>query len=243
MFEQSLLADGPVARKSGAFAVSLTAQVLMIGGALLVPLIYNDVLPMVRLADPKLVLAVSAPPAPPVQSQPEQASSSRLHVARETRVYTGPPRNVPTRPAAQDIGGYEGPPVVGLGDGQPSLLPSNMLTILQIAPPRNATVAQPTPTAAPTRLGGEVLAAKILKRVIPVYPRLAVQARVSGTVRLQGILSKDGTIQQLQVLSGHPLLVPAAVDAVRQWVYRPTLLNGEPVEVIAPIDVVFTLQN
>ena len=59
-------------------------------------------------------------------------------------------------------------------------------------------------------------------------------------MRLIGVIAKDGTIRQLQVVSGHPLLVGAAVDAVRQWVYRPTLLNGEPVEVIAPIDVIFT---
>ena len=74
-----------------------------------------------------------------------------------------------------------------------------------------------------------------------MYPALARSARVQGTVHLLGVVSKDGTIQKLQVLGGHPLLVAAAVDAVKQWVYRPTLLNGEPVEVIAPIDVIFTL--
>jgi periplasmic protein TonB len=83
----------------------------------------------------------------------------------------------------------------------------------------------------------------MVRRILPVYPPLAKQARVSGTVRLQGIISKEGTIQQLQVVSGHPLLVPAAIEAVKQWIYRPTLLNGEPVEVIAPIDVNFTLSG
>jgi protein TonB len=97
------------------------------------------------------------------------------------------------------------------------------------------------PDGPPLRVGGAVLAAQLVKKVIPVYPALARQARVSGTVHLEGILSKDGTIRNLQVLGGHPLLVSAAVDAVRQWVYRPTTLNGVPVEVIAPIDVVFTL--
>lgn len=72
---------------------------------------------------------------------------------------------------------------------------------------------------------------------------MAVIARISGTVRLQGIIGKDGSIQQLQVLSGPPLLVQAALDAVRQWRYQPTLLNGEPVEVISPIDVIFTLSQ
>ena len=80
-----------------------------------------------------------------------------------------------------------------------------------------------------------------MRKVIPVYPRLAIIARISGTVRLTGIIGKDGLIQQLQVIDGPQLLVQAAVDAVRQWVYRPTMLSGKPVEVIAPIDVNFTL--
>jgi protein TonB len=90
-------------------------------------------------------------------------------------------------------------------------------------------------------IGGNVLAAKILSRVIPLYPSLAKQARIQGTVSLLGVIASDGTVRQLRVLSGHPLLVQAALDAVRQWVYRPTLLNGEPVEVQAPIEVHFTL--
>ena len=86
-----------------------------------------------------------------------------------------------------------------------------------------------------------ILTAKIIRKVTPLYPPLAKAARVSGTVRLMGIIAKDGSIQQLRVLSGPPLLIKAAVDAVQQWLYSPTVLNGRPVEVIAPIDVVFTL--
>jgi protein TonB len=95
----------------------------------------------------------------------------------------------------------------------------------------------------PVQIGGDVLAARIVTKVVPVYPTVARQARISGTVQLIGVIAKDGTIRNLQVVSGNPLLVKAALDAVRQWVYRPTLLNGEPVEVIAPIDVIFTLSR
>jgi protein TonB len=110
-------------------------------------------------------------------------------------------------------------------------------------PPPPVQQQQPVERKAPQimRVGGDVLAAKIVRRVLPVYPPLAKQARVSGTVRLMGKIASDGSIQQLEVLSGHPLLVKAAVDAVRQWLYKPTLLNGEPVEVQAPIEVNFTL--
>jgi periplasmic protein TonB len=83
--------------------------------------------------------------------------------------------------------------------------------------------------------------AKLVKKVIPEYPALAKTARLSGVVHLLGVIAKDGTIQNLQLISGHPILAGAALAAVRQWVYQPTLLNGRPVEVIAPIDVNFTL--
>jgi protein TonB len=85
--------------------------------------------------------------------------------------------------------------------------------------------------------------AKLIHKVIPVYPNLARISRISGTVRLQATVSAEGTIEKLEVISGHPILLQAAVDAVRQWIYRPTLLHNMPVEVIAPIDVIFTLSQ
>ena len=75
------------------------------------------------------------------------------------------------------------------------------------------------------------------------YPPLAKQARIQGTVRFNAVIGKDGTIQNLTLVSGHPLLVPSATEAVHQWVYQPTLLNGEPVEVVTQIDVNFTLSQ
>jgi protein TonB len=93
------------------------------------------------------------------------------------------------------------------------------------------------------RRGGDVIAAMALYQPKPVYPPLARMARIQGTVVLQAILSRDGTIQDLKVLSGHPLLVQAALDAVRTWRYQPTLLNSEPVEVLTEIDVKFTLEE
>jgi protein TonB len=83
--------------------------------------------------------------------------------------------------------------------------------------------------------------AKLVRQPLPVYPPLARQTRVSGVVRLIGIIASDGTIKELKVISGHPLLVRSALDAVSRWIYHPTLLNGQPVEVIAPIDVHFKL--
>jgi len=108
-----------------------------------------------------------------------------------------------------------------------------------------ATMAPPPPKAQLKRVtvGGNVQAARLVNKVQPQYPPLARQTRISGTVKLHAIIGKDGSVQQLQVVSGHPLLVQSALDAVKQWRYQPTLLNGEPVEVDTEIDVIFSLAS
>jgi TonB family protein len=99
----------------------------------------------------------------------------------------------------------------------------------------------PKPPVKRVRQGGQVAAAMIIKRVPPKYPNEARDKRVQGVVRLHVIIGKDGSVSQLEAISGHSLLIEAAIDAVRQWKYRPTLLNGEPVEVETVVDVIFTL--
>jgi TonB family protein len=108
----------------------------------------------------------------------------------------------------------------------------------------NFTLPPPDKAETPTRIkvGGNVQAANLVTQVRPNYPPEAKQAGIQGTVKLQVILDKDGRVQDVKVVSGDPLLAAAAVDAVKNWVYRPTLLNGEPVEVQTMIDVNFTLQ-
>jgi protein TonB len=101
----------------------------------------------------------------------------------------------------------------------------------------------PHPLNGPIRVGGNVQAARIIKKVAPVYPKEARKERISGTVRLHVIIGTEGGIKQLEVMSGHPMLQQAALDAVRQWTYQPTFLNGQPVEVDTTIDVIFTLNN
>ena len=85
--------------------------------------------------------------------------------------------------------------------------------------------------------------ARPIHRVEPIYPPLAKQMRIAGVVELQGIIGADGRIHELKVLSGHPLLIKTAVDAVSQWIYAPTILNGQAVEVAAPITVTFKLNG
>ena len=122
-----------------------------------------------------------------------------------------------------------------------SALPGTFGAVPAATPPPIKEVTPATPQR--IRRGGNVQAANLIKKITPPYPPLAKQARIQGTVRFAAIIGMDGTIQNLQLVSGHPLLVPSATEAVKQWVYRPTLLNGEPVEVITQIDVNFTLSQ
>jgi protein TonB len=246
MFEQSLLLDHAAGKKTGALAASLTVQTLFVGVLVAIPLMYSNRLPDVRLFIP-LSLPSPPPPLPPQNTQTTASSSSRnsLAVARTYR----PPTHIADLSHLPDVAFVEAPPSFASGSdaGVPGGIgvPGAMSQFFQPAIPQpkpHIAEAPPTP-AKPIAIGGDVQAAKLIKKVIPPYPPLAKQARVSGTVELIGIIAKDGTIQQLQVVSGHPLLVKTALDAVRQWVYRPTLLNGQAVEVIAPISVHFTLSQ
>jgi protein TonB len=110
------------------------------------------------------------------------------------------------------------------------------------APPPPPPPKKAAPTG-PVRVGGQVAEANLIKKVQPVYPPLAKSARVSGTVEFSAVISKEGNIENLQLVRGHPLLVNAAKEAVLQWKYRPTMLNGQAVEVITSIIVNFTLSQ
>jgi len=104
-------------------------------------------------------------------------------------------------------------------------------------------LVSPLPTAGVVQVGSRALETKLRSAPPPVYPALARQARIQGVVKLTAIVGKDGRVQNINVVSGHPLLIPAAVEAVKQWVYEPTVVNGAPVEVESGIDVPFNLLN
>jgi protein TonB len=157
------------------------------------------------------------------------------------------PANPPAHPAILDdpptaVSSIPGGGLL-VGNGEGTGLP-RFLTAgppAQIRPIERPVAAQFTPSQ-PMRLpGGDVRLAHPIHGVEPRYPQPAIMARISGPVELEGIIGTDGRIRDLHALSGNPVLVPAALEAVRQWVYEPTLLNGKPVEVIAPITVIFRL--
>ena len=116
-------------------------------------------------------------------------------------------------------------------------IPTNLPAATSVA----ALGAAPPP-AAPVRVGGDIKRPEILKRVDPVYPAIAKAARVSGMVIVEAIIARDGSIKDAKVIRSVPMLDQAALDAVQQWRYTPTLLNGQPVEVIMSVNVTFAIQ-
>lgn len=223
--------------------VSAIIQVAILAVLVLIPLIYTEALPKAALAT--LLVAPPPPPPPPpppaatpiVKVQPVK----RLMNAGVLRAPTAIPKQVSMikeeelPPEVASVGVTGGVPG-GVPGGQVGGVLGGIIGGVGAAPP------PPVPTK-PIRVGGNVQAARLIARPQPVYPPLARQARIQGTVRLQAIIARDGTVKELEVVSGHPLLVQSAQDAVRQWRYQPTLLNGEAVEVSTTIDVIFTLSS
>jgi protein TonB len=224
-------------------------QMGLVAALSVIPLLNTDLLPRTTL---QMMLVAPAPPPPAPPPAPAAERIPQTHpVAR--RQFDGlrlsEPARIPEKIAM--LASDELPPVAGSGAGVPGGIeggvPGGILSMpprLLEVPPVLLTTAKPVEPVAPIpriTVGGRVQDALIIHKVIPVYPPLARQARLSGTVRFTAIIARDGTIQNLTLVSGHPLFVAAATEAVRQWRYRPTLLNGDPVEVIAPIEVIFIL--
>jgi len=231
--------------------VSFLGQMAMIGLAILIPLAGTDALPH-RLSWVSLPEPPRALPHRPAQAQAKPASVVPPQLTPKGLVL---PTAIPQKaaiiedpdfmPAVSDAAGVPG----GFGNstGSGNAVIDGLLSAGSAQPLPPAPVVRQTapPPAPPTRikLGGLVEQSKLISGPRPVYPPLAREARIEGTVRLEAVISRDGTILNLRAVSGHPLLIPAALAAVRQWVFRPTSLNGDPVEVATEIEVHFTLQK
>jgi len=219
--------------------LSMIFQVAFLAILILIPLIYTEALPKTMMA----TLLVAPPPPPPPPPPPIAQVvhvKPQVHLMDAGKLVT--PKVIPKdikiiKEDAPDMSGMQGGVVGGVSGGQMGGVIGGVIGGVGTAPP------PPKPTQTRIRQGGQVQAAKLMNKVQPMYPPLARQTRISGTVRLHAIIAKNGTVEQLEVISGHPLLVQAALDAVRQWRYQATTLNGEPVEVDTTIDVIFSLNQ
>ena len=246
MFDQTFVDEGKKTKEPFAFAVSVLFQVSVVALLLLVPLIYTQALPTAQL---KSLLTVpsspTAPPKPPVEVKPQQ----RVVTARKFSALLAPVtipkqinRNIQELQAAPEV------PVPGLetaGSGANDSIIQGMIGSVPGPPPplTPAQPAKPKPAISPLRIATGVAEANLVHRVMPIYPPLAKSERVQGTVEFTAVINKEGQIENLRLVRGHPLLVEGAREAVLQWRYRPTLLNGQPVEVVTDIIVNFTLSQ
>ncbi|MGC2331795.1 MAG: TonB family protein [Candidatus Acidiferrales bacterium] len=212
--------------------LSALVQLLVVFVLILIPLIYTEALPK-ELTSMFLVAPAPPPPPPPPAAIVKTVRPKFVEPQRMVAPTVIPKKVEIVKDEAPDVSGTAG------GFGVPGGVADGVLggIVSGAAPPPPPKPVQ----TGPVRIGGNVMQAKAIDRVQPVYPAIARAAHVQGTVVLHAIISKDGTVQQLQLVSGPPLLVNAAMDAVRQWRYSPTELNGEPVEVDTTIQVVFTL--
>ena len=222
--------------------LSMLFQVGFLAILILIPLIYTEALPKTLMSS--ILLAPPPPPPPPPPPAPVQIVHVKpvAHLMEAGKLVA--PKVIPKD--VKIIKEEEQPPDMGAGiaGGVPGgVSGGSMGGVLGgvIGGAGTAAPPPPKPTLTRTRVGGAVQAAKLVNKVQPIYPPLARQTRISGTVRLHAIIGKNGSVEQLSVESGHPLLVQSALDAVKQWRYQPTLLNGEPVEVDTEIDVIFSL--
>ncbi len=243
MFEDSLIESGNrfKTKRLSTTILSFTLQVLLVGVLILIPLIYTDALPKTQL----MTFLVAPPPPPPPPPPPAAAPVRVVKMASEmVNGQLRTPTKIPDK--VQMIKEEEAPPDLG-GGGVPGGVPGGIpggsaggviggILAGQVAVPKVATPQR-------VRVSQGVSTGLLIKKVTPNYPQLAKQARIQGSVVLQAEISKDGTIQNLQLISGHPMLAPAAIEAVKQWRYKPYLLNGEPVAVETQVVVNFSLSG
>jgi protein TonB len=210
--------------------LSIIVHTVVVGAVVIIPLMAADVLPTPP-AMMAFVGAPAAPPPPPPPPPPKQTAEVKPIENVETNA-------APTQAPAQIVpekgfldAGVEGGILGGVVGG--------IVAGLEAAPPPPP---PPAPVVAPVRVGGNVKAPQKIKDVKPVYPPIAQSARVQGVVIIEATIGVNGTVDEARVLRSIPLLDAAALEAVKQWQFTPTLLNGVPVPVIMTVTVNFTLQ-
>lgn len=250
MFSDSLLEFGPQRkRKFFATTTSFVLNCVVLGTLLIMPLMFTESLPKAQL----LTFLVAPPPPPP---PPPPAAEAIQRIVRQIQtdvLSTGQlrtPTKIPSK--VQMIKEEEAPPPMaatgGVVGGVPGGIPGGsvggVIGGIISATSNIAAVPKFVPqTPQRVRISQGVTRGLLVHRVEPTYPPLARAARVQGEVVLSAIINTNGEIQNLQLVSGHPMLVQEAITAVKQWRYKPYLLNGQPVEVETTITVIFSLSS
>lgn len=249
LFADSLVeSSGRIKTRTGwTVMLSFVVQVLGLGVLILLPMIFIQDLPRQQLMS-----FLVAPPPPPPPPAPAAAEQIRSIVKAESDIMDGrlrTPTKIPEK--VKMISESEAPPPLtgsgGVVGGVPGGIPGGTLGgvlggIIGSTSRVPDGVKAPLPTTR-VRVSQGVSRGLLVSRVEPLYPPMAKMARVQGQVVLHAIISREGAIENLRVVSGHPMLIQSALDAVKQWRYKPYLLNNEPVEVDTEIVVDFRLTS
>ena len=237
MFEDSLVeSTGRIRTRSKWFAIgSFLLQASLLALLILIPFLYPAALPKAALT-----MMLEAPPPPPAQPElPAHATVTRAPRPMMIDALTAP--NMIPRYAAIVDDRVPGTTELGPGDASN---PGVMDALRRIGtPPALPVVVQPKPKTVPMRISAGVAAGQLLTPIRPVYPAIAREAHMQGTVVVEATISKLGTVEHARAVSGPPMLAGAALSAIEQARYQPYKLNGEPVEVETTINVVFTLSE
>jgi protein TonB len=235
IFGESLIASGKSRpRNPWAAAGALAVQMLLLLALIIIPLFHTDPLPKREM----LTMLYAPPLAAAASNVTRLQAPTPAYTSKSIPAPTPSTREVPSAPVNATGGVVEGIPG-GVVGGVPSGVSSEMLNSAPSAPVL-AKVPEPTPVKR-IRVAARVVEANLIHDVAPTYPPEAGRARIEGAVVLLAVIGKDGRVQDVRVESGLPLLAQAAIDAVKQWRYRPYLVNGEPVEVDSRITINFTL--
>ncbi|MCM2254793.1 MAG: TonB family protein [Vicinamibacteria bacterium] len=224
-------------RQSATLPISVTLHTIFIGAVVLVPILTSEELPEPTSVVRAFFVEPAAPPPPPPPPPPPAPKAAQQPRPQPKPMTEEPkfaaPIEVPdeVKPEEGLDLGVEGGVAGGVEGGVPGGVVGGVVGGLPEAPPPPQAV----------RVGGQIKEPKKLKNVNPVYPDIAKQARVQGVVILECTISPQGKVSGVKVLRGIPLLDQAAIEAVNQWVYTPTLLNGVPVPVIMTVTVNFKL--
>jgi protein TonB len=241
MFEDSLIESGGKLRTKRGMTttVSFIFEIVLVGVLVLIPLLFTEALPKTQLMTFLVAPPPPPPPPPPPAVAPKVPKVVQTNIVNDQlRTPTRIPKKIEivkedaTPPPVSSMAGVVG--AVGVPGGAAGGVIGGIINSTPTAVPKVATPQR-------VRVSQGVTQGLVLHKVQPNYPPLARQARIQGSVVLQAEISKNGDIQNLRLISGHPMLGPAAIDAVKQWKYKPYILNGEPVEVETTITVNFTL--
>ncbi len=243
MFAESMLETSWAQRtqRSWTTLTSFALQAAVLGGLLTISLMTTVALPESRVLQPPI--SWGAPP-PPLRNIARERTTHLVHSNLSGNILVAPP-SIPHQ--IRMIDEIEPPPQVPYNtteavDGRTGSGPrQGVWGVINESLSHVAAPTAPAVASKPAFRTSSMLQGSLVRRVDPVYPSLARSARVQGQVVLAAIISKAGTIQHLQVLSGHPMLVNAALEAVSHWRYRPYVLNGEVIEVETQITVNFKL--